>query len=70
MPPLAKWGIWYWYAEEKNKNIDSDYIKCFEKALLDIVNGILPLGGRTMLGHGMFSGKLFKNKTEISYDSL
>lgn len=53
-----------------NKNINSDYIKCFEKALLDIVNGILPLGGRTMLGHGMFSGKLFKNKTEISYDSL
>ena len=36
-------------------------IEAFEEALKDICKGLLPLGGMTTKGHGMFTGKLFKN---------
>lgn len=36
-----------------------------EDALQDICKGLLPLGGMTTKGHGIFTGKLFKNKKEI-----
>ena len=36
-----------------------------EAALIDICKGLLPLGGMTTKGNGMFTGKLFKNETEI-----
>ena len=39
--------------------IDKEYIKAFESALNDICNGMLPLGGMTTKGHGVFSGELF-----------
>lgn len=37
----------------------------FEKALIDICNGALPLGEMSSKGHGFFSGDLHKNGTQI-----
>ncbi|MBD3843685.1 MAG: hypothetical protein IE909_17765, partial [Campylobacterales bacterium] len=37
-------------------SIDEVYIKAFESSLNDICNGMLPLGGATTKGHGVFSG--------------
>lgn len=46
----------------ETKNIqDPRAIESLELALIDIRNGMLPLGGGVMRGHGCFSGKLFKN---------
>jgi len=39
------------------KDIDKQYIKAFESSLDDICNGMLPLGGMTTKGHGVFSGE-------------
>lgn len=43
------------------KNIKSEYISAFEKALGDLCDGLLPLGGGTNRGNGCFAGELFKN---------
>jgi len=43
------------------KNIDIEYINAFESALEDIRTGMLPLGGMTTKGHGVFSGTLEKD---------
>ena len=48
-------------------NIGDEYISAFEKSLIDICKGLLPLGGMTTKGHGIFTGKLLKNN-EIVYD--
>lgn len=40
-------------------------LKSLESALLDICKGLLPLGGMTTKGHGVFTGSLFKNGSEI-----
>ncbi len=68
------------YFEDKDKTFDlniyvdqRDYkegvISSFEEALKDICKGLLPLGGMTTKGHGMFTGKLIRNETEIySYE--
>ncbi|SFV61776.1 DUF324 domain-containing protein [hydrothermal vent metagenome] len=47
------------------KNIDNEYINAFESALKDIVKGMLPLGGMTTKGHGVFSGEVFKDGEKI-----
>jgi len=47
------------------KNIDDTYIKAFELALQDICNGMLPLGGATTKGHGVFCGVLEKDEKII-----
>jgi CRISPR/Cas system CSM-associated protein Csm3 (group 7 of RAMP superfamily) len=44
---------------------DEDVINAFESALKDITTGMLPLGGSTMKGHGVFGGNLYKNGEEI-----
>lgn len=44
---------------------DADVKKAFENALLDITNGLLPLGGGVNRGHGCFSGKVLENDKEI-----
>ena len=68
------------YFEDRNQTFDlniyveqadykDDIIKSFEEALKDICKGLLPLGGMTTKGHGMFTGKLIKNEKEIySYE--
>ncbi|MFP4486329.1 MAG: RAMP superfamily CRISPR-associated protein [Campylobacterales bacterium] len=40
---------------------DTEYEKAFECALTDITTGMLPLGGATTKGHGVFCGELRKN---------
>ncbi len=44
---------------------DTEYIKAFEKALKDVCNGMLALGGATTKGHGVFCGTLEENGKEI-----
>lgn len=41
---------------EKNE-IKKEALEAFEKALDDLVSGMLPLGGATTKGHGVFTGK-------------
>jgi CRISPR/Cas system CSM-associated protein Csm3 (group 7 of RAMP superfamily) len=66
------------YFEDENQEIELDiYIEdfendkkemiigAFEKALKDVCKGLLPLGGMTTKGHGIFTGKLFKNNEEV-----
>jgi len=43
------------------KSIEAKYIKAFEKALDDIRIGMLPLGGATTKGHGVFVGEVLKD---------
>ncbi|NBB31247.1 RAMP superfamily CRISPR-associated protein [Cellulophaga sp. BC115SP] len=38
--------------------------KAFEETLKDLCKGLLPLGGMTTKGHGIFTGKVFKNNDE------
>lgn len=44
-----------------SKTVGQEYVDAFEDAVSDIANGILPLGGAVNRGHGMFTGKIFKN---------
>lgn len=44
---------------------DETIIEAFENALKDICKGLLPLGGMTTKGHGIFTGSLFKNDIKI-----
>lgn len=44
---------------------DESVQKSLENTLIDICKGLLPLGGMTTKGHGMFTGKLLKNGEEI-----
>lgn len=43
---------------EKEALADSTIRKAFERALQDICDGLLPLGGGTNRGHGIFTGEL------------
>ncbi|SDA64334.1 CRISPR/Cas system CSM-associated protein Csm3, group 7 of RAMP superfamily [Algoriphagus alkaliphilus] len=47
------------------ENVASNYAEVLEEALLDICKGLLPLGGMTTKGHGIFTGSLIKNQQEI-----
>lgn len=63
------------YFEDKDKEIKLDiwvengikesYLEAFEEALKDVCKGLLPLGGMTTKGHGVFTGKLLKNEKEV-----
>ena len=48
------------YVEKSAFEKDEKIQMAFEKALDDICNGMLPLGGSTMRGHGCFTGTLVK----------
>lgn len=43
-----------------SSSVEEKYVVAFEKALSDIANGLLPLGGGVNRGHGMFVGKWTK----------
>ncbi len=43
------------------KEVEDKEKKAFEKALQDITTGMLPLGGMTTKGHGVFVGELLKD---------
>jgi len=42
--------------------------KAFEETLKDVCKGLLPLGGMTTKGHGIFTGKVLKNNEPIKLD--
>jgi CRISPR/Cas system CMR subunit Cmr4 (Cas7 group RAMP superfamily) len=44
--------------------LDEHVLKAFENALMDICDGLLPLGGMTTKGNGIFTGSLSKNNNE------
>jgi len=48
--------------ENSVKNIHKE---AFEKALLDITTGMLPLGGMTTKGHGIFNGDLLRDGEQL-----
>lgn len=52
-----------WYEIEilLEKIDDETIVKAFECALKDIATGMLPLGGATTKGHGVFIGEVLKN---------
>lgn len=50
------------YVQHSN---DGKILESLENTLIDICKGLLPLGGMTTKGHGMFTGKLLKNGEEI-----
>lgn len=54
------------YIDTKDRTLE---LAAFENALLDIAKGLLPLGGMTTKGMGIFTGTLTKNDSEeiISY---
>ena len=57
------------YVEPIEEGSDEKIMEAFENALTDICKGLLPLGGMTTKGHGMFTGNLIKNKENIySYE--
>ncbi len=46
--------------------LENETVKeAFEKSLSDIANGLLPLGGGTMRGHGCFEGRILKNGEQL-----
>ncbi|MDO9154291.1 MAG: RAMP superfamily CRISPR-associated protein [Paludibacter sp.] len=50
--------------------IDANIVNAFEAALTDICKGLLPLGGMTTKGHGMFTGSVLRNGTKLyNYDN-
>jgi hypothetical protein len=54
----------------ENTNLSKNVIEAFESTLTDVCKGLLPLGGMTTKGHGIFTGKLFKNgKKEYDYET-
>ncbi len=48
-----------------HKDVKDKELEAFEKALTDITTGMLPLGGMTTKGHGVFLGELFKDTQKI-----
>ncbi|MBA4848973.1 RAMP superfamily CRISPR-associated protein [Emticicia sp. BO119] len=50
---------------EKNDFDDTKIIEALELALIDICKGLLPLGGMTTKGHGIFTGILKKGSNQI-----
>ena len=44
-----------------HKDIKGDELEAFEYALTDITTGMLPLGGSTTKGHGIFTGTWSKS---------
>ena len=45
-----------------HKDVQGDELKAFELALEDIAIGMLPLGGMTTKGHGVFCGGLYRGE--------
>ena len=60
---ITKNGENDWYEIEilLENSIQGNKLKAFETALEDIVTGMLPLGGATTKGHGVFSGTVLRD---------
>ncbi|UAM97267.1 hypothetical protein K8354_13185 [Polaribacter litorisediminis] len=54
------------YVKESKEALNDKIItESFEEALKDIAKGLLPLGGMTTKGHGVFTGVVLKNGIEM-----
>lgn len=54
---------------ENPENLSEKVEDAFKEALKDVCKGLLPLGGMTTKGHGIFTGRLLINgKEEYSYE--
>jgi len=53
---------------ERLQKIPDEYTEAFERALLDLVEGRLPLGGNSNRGHGIFRGEISKNGEELHHE--
>lgn len=64
---IAKNGENDWYEIEilLHEDIQNEELEAFESALLDITKGMLPLGGATTKGHGVFSGTVLRDTIAI-----
>lgn len=51
---------------DTDKFTNNQVLEAFEEALKDVCDGLLPLGGMTTKGHGIFTGNLLKG-TEIKH---
>lgn len=47
------------------KSVQEDELKAFETALKDITTGMLPLGGATTKGHGVFMGTVLRDEEKL-----
>ncbi|EPR69806.1 RAMP superfamily CRISPR-associated protein [Cyclobacterium qasimii] len=47
------------------KTVSDEHMAVLEETLMDICRGLLPLGGMTTKGHGIFTGTLIINQKEI-----
>lgn len=52
---------------DQHPDVNEVVLEALEESLKDITKGLLPLGGMTTKGHGMFTGKLYKNH-ELIFD--
>jgi CRISPR/Cas system CSM-associated protein Csm3 (group 7 of RAMP superfamily) len=50
---------------DNSEKFSDNVLDAFEETLKDVCKGLLPLGGMTTKGHGIFTGKLLKNEQEI-----
>jgi len=51
------------------KDVEEEYLKPFETTLKEICKGLLPLGGATTKGHGVFKGTLLKDGEVIDVNN-
>lgn len=58
---VANDGEWYEIELLVHSDIQDIELKAFELALKDVTTGMLPLGGATTKGHGVFLGTITKN---------
>jgi CRISPR/Cas system CSM-associated protein Csm3 (group 7 of RAMP superfamily) len=49
------------YLEKSGGEEKEKIVTAFENALIDVCKGLLPLGGMTTKGHGIFTSKVYKN---------
>ena len=58
---IAQKDDWHFTIYLDAQSIEEKILKAFELSLVDITTGMLPLGGMTTKGHGVFSGTIFKD---------
>jgi len=51
--------------ENLENSVKDEYREAFESALKDITTGMLPLGGMTTKGHGIFSGEVYRDGEKL-----
>jgi len=50
---------------DNSLKFEKNVIEALEEAIKDVCKGLLPLGGMTTKGHGIFTGKLLIDNQEV-----